>query len=148
MFLIGLGVDLMPGVETWLPSIIIWGVALLWLISTVIYYIRHRIKPSGEANKRVLRETLAKFLDEGQNLKRQCANEREAPPNNEADEWAQRTEHYLEGEFDKSYISRFRSSIGVPLTANSIASVPHRNLWAGIHNRLYQLGKFIEQLGD
>ena len=104
--------------------------------------------PEINNTRKVKREILAKFLEEGQALKRECTNEGEAPPNDIANEWGQKVEDYLEKEFDKSFVSRFHSSVGVPLTANSISSIPHRNLWAGIHTRLYQLGKFIEQLGD
>lgn len=100
------------------------------------------------AKKKVARETLAVFLNEGQSLKRQCANEKEPPPEDKANEWAHKIEHWLEREFDTSYVSRFRNTADVPMTANSINSIPHRKLWVGIHTRLYQLGKFIEQLGD
>ena len=44
LFLVGLGVDVMPGNTSWIPSVIIWGIALSWLIVTIIYYIKHRRK--------------------------------------------------------------------------------------------------------
>ena len=108
--------------------------------------LEHRL--DDKAKKRETREKLGEFLEQGQTLKRKCANEKDPPPDEEADTWASEVESYLSDELDDSYISRFRSSAGVPLTANSISSIPHRNLWAGIHTRLYQLEKFIEQLRD
>jgi|GEM_PF-4627309 len=41
--LIGWGVDVMPNNESWIPSAIIWGIAFIWLIGTVIYFIKHRL---------------------------------------------------------------------------------------------------------
>jgi hypothetical protein len=98
--------------------------------------------------KKAERETLAVFLNEGQSLKCQCENEKEPAPEVKTTEWAEKIENWLETEFDTSYVSRFRNTADVPMKANSIFSIPHRNLWAYIHTRLYQLGKFIEQLGD
>ncbi len=42
MSLIGWGVDLIPGVTSWIPSGIVWGIAFLWLIITIIYLLKHR----------------------------------------------------------------------------------------------------------
>lgn len=40
--LVGWGVDLIPNNNSWLPSIIIWSLAGIWLVGTVIYWITHR----------------------------------------------------------------------------------------------------------
>jgi len=40
--LIGWGVDVMPGNTSWIPSGIIWGLASVWLIGTIVYYVKHR----------------------------------------------------------------------------------------------------------
>ncbi|GEM_PF-2061958 len=97
---------------------------------------------------RKTRESLGLFLEQGQELQRKCANEKEPPPDDEANKWASEVEEFLVAEFDGSYVSRFRSTAGVPLTANSISSIPHRQLWAGIHTRIYQLAKFMDGLGN
>ena len=47
LFLVGVGVDVMPGNTSWIPSVIIWGVAFLWLIVTIVYYIKHRRKTAA-----------------------------------------------------------------------------------------------------
>lgn len=139
-----------------IPQWIAWLLfGLGWFVAMILTYHELRTekaklekKLDDKAKKKAAREMLAVFLNEGQALKRQCANEKEPPPEDRTNEWAHKIEHWLEKEFDKSYISRFRNTADVPMTANSISSIPHRNLWAGIHTRLYQLGKFIEQLGD
>jgi hypothetical protein len=79
-------------------------------------------------------------------LKAKCANEKEQPPNDEANEWGFLVEHYLLQELDSSYVAIFRSTSGVPLTACSINSIPHRDLWAGIHTRLFQLEQILTRL--
>ncbi len=40
--LIGLGAEMMPDIMDWLASGIIWGVAFVWLIVTIIYWRKHR----------------------------------------------------------------------------------------------------------
>ena len=37
---VGWGVDLMPNNTSWVPSVVIWALALLWLIATLVYYFR------------------------------------------------------------------------------------------------------------
>lgn len=101
-----------------------------------------------KSRKRAIREALGEFLEEGRLLQRQCGNERETPPNEEADDWAARTEAYLSEHRGQSYVSRFRSGAGLPMTMNSIASVPHRNVWGYIHIRLSRLQQFIAELTD
>ena len=133
----------------WGIPVILAGVVAWLLIRFGMFLSRTKQPQVGTNEKRkAQRESLAEFLEEGQKLKIQCTNESEPPPEDKANEWGYKTEVYLEREFDKSYISIFRSSVGVLLAVCSISSIPHRKLWSGIHTRLYQLGKFIEQLGD
>jgi hypothetical protein len=40
--LIGFGVSIMPTITSWIPSIIIWILAFIWLVSTIIYWYNHR----------------------------------------------------------------------------------------------------------
>ena len=82
------------------------------------------------------REALGQLLLEGQHIQQQCGNEKEPAPSAQAQEWADKTEGYLAENLGESYIARFRSSAGLPMTANSISSLDHRNLWAGLHVRL------------
>lgn len=35
--LIGWGIDLWPNIESYIPSIIVWAIAGLWLVATLIY---------------------------------------------------------------------------------------------------------------
>jgi len=46
--LIGWGVGVMPGNTSWIPSVTIWGIALLWLIGAFIYWFKNRHKPQIE----------------------------------------------------------------------------------------------------
>ena len=44
LFLVGIGVRLMPIEQSWTASIIIFAIAFIWLIATGIYWLRHRNK--------------------------------------------------------------------------------------------------------
>ena len=95
--------------------------------------------------KRTVQNGLGSRLERGRLLLQQCANEREEPPQRQADEWAADTEAFLTEHLGDPYVARFRSSAGLPMTANSIFSVPHRNLWGGIYIRLARLEQFLAE---
>ena len=57
--------------------------------------------------RKKIREALGTFLAEGQNLMLQCSNEKNPPPNDEADEWAYKVEHCLSHELNSSYVAIF-----------------------------------------
>jgi len=44
--LMGWGVDLIPNNTSWVPSIVIWSFAFIWLLATVIYYFKRRQTPT------------------------------------------------------------------------------------------------------
>ena len=91
---------------------------------------------SGKQRTRV---ALAKFLEEGRVLLSQCSDEKEPPPNAQADDWAARTEAFFSEHLDESYVARFRSHSGSPMGLTSISSRDHRNLGGGINTRLARL---------
>ncbi len=75
----------------------------------------------------------------------ECGNESLPPPEQAAEAWAGEVEKYFHDEMDDSYIARFRNGASVPMTTNSIQSIPHRNLWAGIWVRTSHLQEFIKE---
>ena len=92
--------------------------------------------------RRNIRETLGRFLAEGHELLGRCGDEQQQPPTEDADSWAAKTEEFLAANLGESFIARFRSGAGLPMTATSIASIPHRQLWAGIWVRIARLEEF------
>jgi hypothetical protein len=92
-----------------------------------------------------IREALGSFMLTGRALQRQCGDESKLAPNKEADDWAADVEKYLRDTLGESYVARFRSHSGLPMTGNSIQSIPHRNLWGGLDTRLARLEQFIEE---
>ena len=97
------------------------------------------------AKRQNIRVALGNFLEEGRGLMVRCGNVSEPPPEQEAQSWADNVEAYFHKEMDDSYIARFRDGSGLPLTVNSISSVPHRNLWGGIWIRTSRLQEFIKE---
>ena len=122
------------------------GAAILWDLHRQNDSLRKGA--SAGALKSDIREHLGQLLFEGQELQRQCGNEKEPAPTAQAQEWADKTEGYLAENLGESYIARFRSSAGLPMAANSISSLDHRNLWAGLHVRLARLTQFVEELSQ
>ena len=92
------------------------------------------------------REKLGRFLREGQELQRQCADERSSPPDAEADGWAARTEAYLKKHLGSDYVASYRNAAGLPMGLTSISSKSHRDLEGGIDMRLARLQQFLEEL--
>jgi len=52
LFLAGIGVELMPNVQSWLWSGIVWGIAFIWAVGVLMYWLRHR--KSGELEIRIV----------------------------------------------------------------------------------------------
>jgi hypothetical protein len=68
--LVGLGVDLMPGNTSWIPSTIIWCIAFLWLIIALIYYFENRKVSQIERNNgKQLKLRLGKLLHDGKDIR-------------------------------------------------------------------------------
>src|SRR5947207_3299198 len=133
-----------------------WGLAplTLWFF---IAYVRCRANnaakiaalESGRDSKearRKLREALGTFLIEGQELQAQCHYVNREPANSEANAWAERVEQFLQDNLDSGHIARFRDGSGLPVGANSISSIPHRQLWSGLRVRLARLSQFIAEI--
>jgi hypothetical protein len=95
-----------------------------------------------------IRTALGNYLLEGRPLLVRCADESQPPPNQATDAWAQRAEMYMHENMDDSFIAHFRDGAGLPMTANSIASIPHRQLWADIWVRIARLQEFIKVFGN
>lgn len=106
----------------------------------------HAIKDSVDQKQKKLniRLGVSALLEEGRLLMIRCGDESQPPPEEEANQWATKAELYLQQNLDDSFVGRFRSSADLPMTANSIQSVPHRNLWAGIRSRNAKLEQFIK----
>jgi hypothetical protein len=136
------------------PNWLAWTLfALGWVVAGAKTY--HELRESklklearldDRKRNREIRESLGEYLERGRELMRLCTNEKSPPPDDEANQWADEVEQFLHSQLDSSYVSRFRSSAGLPLSANSIFSLEHRNLWAGIHVRVARLTEFITEL--
>ena len=99
-------------------------------------------------HRKQIREALGAFLAEGIQLRDQCTNENQPPPNAAADDWAARTQEYLRANLGTEYIPRFRDHSGLPTRYSSIASEAHVRLWSGLMTRTARLQEFIRELAD
>jgi hypothetical protein len=83
-----------------------------------------RQKAAESTRRNVLREQCGRFISEGQTLLARCFKESEPPANEETNDWAHRAEIFLLENLGSSYVTRFRNGAGLPMTANSIQSMP------------------------
>jgi len=59
----------MPGNTSWIPSVIIWSIALLWLIGVLIYWFKSRKKPQIEQNSKTqLKLDVGRLLLDGKEI--------------------------------------------------------------------------------
>jgi hypothetical protein len=96
--------------------------------------------------RRATREALGDLLSEGHALIARCSDETTPAPQDEANDWSARVEAVFRGRLDESYVARFHDESGLPLTATSIYSAPHRNLWSAISSRNARLQEFIREV--
>lgn len=99
-------------------------------------------------HRRKVRLVLAAFLSDGQELMQRCGDEKVPAPENDANEWAIKAEKFFSENMDDSFVARFRDSSGIPISATTIFSIPHRQLWSGIRVRVARLQEFIREFGD
>jgi len=149
--ILGVGIVLRPPQSELTRNCLLWSFVLIGLfgvLSTGFHAYYTRVKAEAvSSTRRAIRYKLAGFVNEGLQLSNRCANESEPAPVAEANQWAERTEAFLCTNLDESYVARFRNSSGLlPLTANSISSIPHKDLWGGLYLRLARLNEFLEEL--
>jgi len=120
------------------------GFAIAWDLKKERDELKRRVDTAGRRAE--TRTRLAELWSEGDQLARQCRNEREPPPNDAADDWAARTEGYLAAELGTDYVATFRSGDGLPMGFTTIQSMEHSRLDSGIRVRLARLQQFLDQL--
>ena len=54
LILIGFGVDLIPNVNTWIPSIIVWTIAFIWAIISIIFWAKTKGAALRKGSKQLL----------------------------------------------------------------------------------------------
>jgi hypothetical protein len=89
---------------------------------------------------------LGLLLVQGMAERQKCGDETLAAPLQEAKQWVDEVNDYLEKQLGARYLARFSSSAGLPMSATSIASMEHRRLWGQLHYREARLTEFIQEL--
>jgi hypothetical protein len=95
-----------------------------------------------------IKEALARFLEEGDAIRRQCAKEDQPPPTKKGQEWLDRLVKYITATdgLGASYVARLHSSAGLPAGMTTIQSQPHSNLHSNIRFRLARLHEFLSEI--
>lgn len=101
---------------------------------------------NDKAKRRAMRETLAEFLKEGEQIKRQCRNEKEKAPKKEALDWAEKVAKYLTENLGSDYEATFYNSDGLPVGFTVLSSPEHQNIEAYMKFRIARLQQFLTEL--
>ena len=84
--------------------------------------------------------------DRGRELISRCRSEHSIIPDVEGLDWAKEAERAIENIFDSTYVSRFKSGIGIPIGAAYWPNLGNRNLDGFSYVRVYRLQEFIDEL--
>jgi|GEM_PF-4646641 len=60
--LIGFGVDMIPNNESWIPSIIIWIIAGIWFVGTIVYIFKNKKTTVNDSKTKLVCENLVDTL--------------------------------------------------------------------------------------
>src|SRR5208282_57037 len=90
-----------------------------------------------ELNQKI--NLLTQYIEQGQELIRRCRTQQELVPPADAQAWATQVEQSIEQIFDASYISRFRSSVGMPMRGAYRPNLENRQVDGFCYVRVYRL---------
>jgi hypothetical protein len=90
--------------------------------------------------------SLTGFIQQAQVFTRLCRNSQDAVAPAEVQRWAEEAERSIESMVDGTYITRFRSGVGVPMGMAYIPNQENRNIDGAIWVRTYRLQEFIDEL--
>jgi len=114
----------------------------------VIQQERDELKGQVESkiSKRRMRETIAELLKKGEQIKRQCRNEKEEAPEKAALDWSQKVAKYLTENLGSDYEVIFYNSDGLPIGVTTISSPEHSRIESYVRNRIARLNQFLAEL--
>jgi hypothetical protein len=94
-------------------------------------------------NRKEIREQLAVFIADGNELMRQAGIETAPPPERAVADWKKNVEEYLKQKLGNPYVVRFRSHAGAEPVNLTIKSVAHGSLYAEVKFQVTHLERFI-----
>jgi len=99
-----------------------------------------------EAQRKQQAELLTQYIEEGQRLIQRCRSQKELVPEADATKWATETEQTVAEVFGSTYISRFRSGVGIPMGAAYWPNIENRLVDGFVYVRVYRLQCFVDEL--
>jgi hypothetical protein len=122
------------------------AIGVLALAATVIVRYDGYIRQERQlADRRETRERLEALLQDGRALLAQIRDPQKEFPTRAADEWAQRTEIYLQGKLDDLAVARFRKEVG-EMYGDAVVPAPRLAYWRAVRNRLVNLEAIVAEL--
>jgi hypothetical protein len=99
-----------------------------------------------KARRKQQAELLTQYIEQGQTLIQRCRSQNELVSEADATKWATEAEHVIAEVFDSTYISRFRSGVGIPLSAAHWPNLENRHVDGFVYARVYRLQCFVDEL--
>jgi|SRR5208282_1776645 len=89
---------------------------------------------------------LTDLIDRGQEFIRQCGSSKDLVPREQVGVWAQDAIESVTKTFDSTYISRFESSVGIPMSMAYWPNLENRDVYGYVLVRVYRLQEFVDEL--
>jgi hypothetical protein len=110
-----------------------------------------RAKLQHQASQKEIKErieTLTQLIDQGQQFMRRCRSEKDLVSQDEVGMWYRQVVAVVEAIFDKTYISRLESSVGMPSGMAYWPNLENRHVDGFVNVRVYRLQQFIDELRE
>jgi hypothetical protein len=114
------------------------------------FYSQHSViaqRAEEQIHRKAIREELGTFINEGNNLMRECATERNRPlASDQRQHWLEGVVSFLSKELGYSYVARFADQTGVPNVMLIGANDERQSFWYSIYAGVYRLEQFSQEL--
>jgi hypothetical protein len=97
--------------------------------------------------RKVIREKLGEFLEQGHGLLRLLGNEAAPIPKEDVNAWAKSVEEFLEKNLGRAYIFRFRSNKEFATMSFGYGDKEREGLYKGLYIRVANLEHFAAEIG-
>jgi hypothetical protein len=97
------------------------------------------------AKRKRIKRSIGIFLQQGDNIRVQCSNQQQPPPEKDALAWADEVSKYLVKNLGEDYSPRFYNSDGLPLAATYLSG-EHARTESFVRFRIARLHQFLAEL--
>mgnify|MGYP001601532353 CR=1 FL=1 len=135
-----------------IPIEIVWGMAIIFLFVAAFLAWRDEYhKVLTRQQKRIIRDGLAGFHERGISICLACERMDTVSDQELYDRfavWDSEAQAYLQGNLDRSYMTRFNNPVGLNLQYSMLHTQGRTNTWRYVANRIARLQQFMDDYRD